>query len=794
MRGATKDVDVLEPADAGTTSVAGKSMTHIMALPRGTELVGDFRVERVLGVGGFGITYLADEIALSRAVTIKEYFPTDFAARSGGQSAVPVSSDSTADYQWGLDRFIEEAKTLARFDHRNICRVYRYFRANNTGYMVLQFEEGASLKDWLKGLRRAPRQSEIDNLVAPLLDALEVIHKADFLHRDIAPDNVMVRQDGSPVLIDFGSARGEIARHARTISALVKPGYSPFEQYAEKGSQQGPWTDIYAFAATIYHAITGKRPPDSPSRMLKDEYVSAKAAALSSFRPKFLAAIDRALKLEIAGRPQSIAEWRGELLAPEPKPARKPRAEATSKSPKLQQPVGVAASAGTNEVLPPPDAPGQQGGILDFFEGLKKKAAADPAAELQLNAPPPPPSVQPVSLATVRHASAKIPLPIKPTRSVLPPPVRIEIAALPRPRPMAQGAGGRWRRSLMILLVGAGIASASLGLRGGAPNEVRRLLTPTTTGSLRPMLEAVATLDIKGHVGGTIGLGFAGEQFITAGADNTVKVWSATGGLVRTIYIPGSPITAMASLARRVSVAQNDGTVTLWDLDRGDRLTTFKRNAANIWAVAFAGSVDRIVAASHDWSVAVWDASAPAVPVQLLEGHDSAVQAVAFSAPKNYIASGGADRQVKLWSLDSGSLIRTYRRQNDFITAIDFSGDGRLMASGSLDGSIRIWSTASSRLVATLQGNIGRVNGLAFAPSGETLASVGDDGSLRLWDARRGRALRVFASAASSASNGGLKSVAFSANGRRLASGGEISDIKIRDIEPIASASRAGRE
>ena len=131
----------------------------------------------------------------------------------------------------------------------------------------------------------------------------------------------MVRKDGSPVLIDFGSARGEIASHSRTVSALVKPGYSPYEQYATTTSSQGPWTDIYALGATLYHAITGKRPPDAPSRIVNDEYVAAGEAALSSYRSGFLGAIDKALRLEVGERPQSIAEWRGDLLAPEPKRA-----------------------------------------------------------------------------------------------------------------------------------------------------------------------------------------------------------------------------------------------------------------------------------------------------------------------------------------------------------------------------------------------------------------------------------------------------------------------------------------
>ena len=299
-------------------------MANFIALPEGTELVGDF----------------ADELALGRAVTIKEYFPSDFAARGGGFDAVPRSENCAGDYKWGLDRFIEEAQTLARFDHPNIVRVYRYFRANNTGYMVLQFEEGQSLKTWLKNLGRAPRQKEPDAILAPLLDALAVIHKADFLHRDIAPDNIIIRKNGEPVLIDFGSARGEIAAHSKTVSALVKPGYSPYEQYAETSRQQGPWTDIYALAATLYHAVTGKRPPDAPSRMVKDEMIAPREAAISSYRAGFLRAIERALALSVDQRPQSVVAWRGELLAPDPP---KPGWLARGKDKKNEAEIGRAS-------------------------------------------------------------------------------------------------------------------------------------------------------------------------------------------------------------------------------------------------------------------------------------------------------------------------------------------------------------------------------------------------------------------------------------------------------------------
>jgi len=381
------------------------SSTNLLALPEGTELVGDYQIKRVLGAGGFGITYLAEEVALGRLVTIKEYFPADFAARVGTINASPRSEGCAEDFKWGLDRFISEAKTLARFVHPNIVGVYRYFLANDTGYMVIAFEEGASFKSWLARLKRAPRQAELDRILAPLLDALEFVHKANFLHRDIAPDNIIIRTDGSPVLIDFGSARGEMISHSRTVSALVKPGYSPYEQYATTASKQGPWTDIYALGATLYHAITGKRPPDSPSRMVADDYLTARAAALSSYRASFLTAIDKALNLEVSERPQSIAAWRGMLLAPDPKRVsgglglrlalvrtlgrKRSEAPATPAAGGKDAPDVRSPDKEATLVPLPPDAPQPQGQLLDFIDALKSrrplrkpapKVEAEPAA------------------------------------------------------------------------------------------------------------------------------------------------------------------------------------------------------------------------------------------------------------------------------------------------------------------------------------------------------------------------------------------------------------------------------
>lgn len=785
-------------------------MTNLTALPSGTELVGDYRIERVLGAGGFGVTYLADEIALARPVTIKEYFPGDIAARADGVEAAPRSQDRAGDYRWGLDRFIEEAQTLAKFDHTNIVRVYRYFRANNTGYMVLHFEEGQSLKAWLKSLGRAPRQKELDDILAPLLDALELIHKSDFLHRDIAPDNIIIRKSGDPVLIDFGSARGEIASHTKTVSALVKPGYSPYEQYAETSRRQGPWTDIYALGATLYHAITGKRPPDAPSRMVKDDLVPARAAALSSYRAGFLKAVDRALMLNVEARPQSIAAWRGDLLAPDA-PRTGWLTRALEKKKKEEKAVTAAPQPQLAETAapPPPDAPGPKGGMLDFLDGLRKSPAVDRTNPPQL-APPDEPTVPPAPApapAKAKQQSAQAKTVRMEALPPLPPKVKKKPAAKkaepkkeralvpvrksppPRPRPV-RGSRRSWIPLVFKLLIGVGVASAAVAMQDRFPRfESRGASVPSNQSTQRASSSAFVTpiAEIAAHHGAISGMGYSdnGRWLVTAGEDATLKVWDASyHTLIRTIELDDGRATALALHGRRAATGHADGKVVLWDLNRAEKLATLQRNEANIWAVVFAGDASRIAVASHDWKVALWDASQPAAPLHVFDGHENAVQALAYSPQLMALASGSADETVRLWDLRTLSLKRRYRGHRDFVTAVAFSHSGKLLASGALDGRIRIWSALSSRRLRSLRGHKGRVADVAFSPSGNLLASAGEDGTVRLWDLRRGRTVRAL-----TGHTGGATAVAFAPDGQHLATAGENGQVRLWAL-PLAQLAK----
>lgn len=288
-------------------------MSTLQTLAIGCRLA-DYSIERVLGSGGFGITYRAIDRVRNRLVAIKEYFPRSAAVRESSGMVEIASGEVSEHFSWGLERFQEEAMTLSRFDHPNLPRVIQYLRAFGTAYIVLDYIGGPSLQDWLRISRRRPTQAELYGFAGGVLSAMETVHRNHILHRDIAPKNILLTQNGLPVLVDFGSARQVVGSKTMAMTALITPNYAPFEQYHTSGQGQGRWTDVYAAAATLYEMVTGKPPPDAPSRVLADTCRPASSVARGRYRASFLNAVDWGLKVHPRQRPQSTSEWRNKLL------------------------------------------------------------------------------------------------------------------------------------------------------------------------------------------------------------------------------------------------------------------------------------------------------------------------------------------------------------------------------------------------------------------------------------------------------------------------------------------------
>ncbi|HUT48620.1 MAG TPA: protein kinase [Alphaproteobacteria bacterium] len=301
---------------------------QLNALPRGYETHG-YRIEDVLGSGGFGITYRACETSIGRTVAVKEYLPAGVALRGRDSASVlPISSDDRPTFEWGLDRFRTEAQTLVPFRHPNIVKVLRFFEANGTAYMVMDYEEGESLECVLDR-EGALDEARIRSFLMPLLDGLAEVHALGFLHRDIKPDNIYLRDDGRPVLLDFGAARQALGVRSHSLTAIVTSGYAPYEQYESDGDQ-GPWTDIYAMGAVLYAGIGGDVPPESTMRLSAyardrgDPMIPATTLGMGQYSIAFLEAIDGALQIMEHDRPQTVHEWQQWLADGAPAQMREP--------------------------------------------------------------------------------------------------------------------------------------------------------------------------------------------------------------------------------------------------------------------------------------------------------------------------------------------------------------------------------------------------------------------------------------------------------------------------------------
>jgi serine/threonine protein kinase len=284
----------------------------LQSLPAGTELDG-YRFERVLGGGGFSIVYLGTELASGQVVVIKEYLPERLAERNGAGQVVPRGAAEADKLNRGRKLFFQEASILAKLQHPNIVQVLTFFQDNGTVYMVMPFEEGKNLQDYLQARKGRLSERFLRTVFPPLLDGLALLHARDILHLDIKPGNIHIRPGGQPLLLDFGAVHGFGESRRAQPGQVISPGFSPVEQYEPNG-YVGPWTDIYAIGATMRACIEGRAPIDARERRMRDELKPTSVVYRKRYSDGLLQAIDWAMEVDPLLRPQNIAAFQEALL------------------------------------------------------------------------------------------------------------------------------------------------------------------------------------------------------------------------------------------------------------------------------------------------------------------------------------------------------------------------------------------------------------------------------------------------------------------------------------------------
>ncbi|OGI45549.1 MAG: hypothetical protein A2151_04915 [Candidatus Muproteobacteria bacterium RBG_16_65_34] len=641
---------------------------HKDALPPGHQLA-EYLIESILGYGGFGITYLAQDTGLGALVAIKEYLPHEMTTRDDKYSVIPnPSREAIRDYHWGLKNFVKEARALAQFKHPNIVRVLRFFEANGTAYMVMEYEKGAGLADHLK--RHGPRldESMLLRVFIPILNGLRAVHEAGMLHLDIKPENIYLRGDGSPMLIDFGSARQAISMASHGQRVVLTQGYAPIEQYPDKGAP-GAWTDLYALGASMYRCISGKRPVDSLERYKAvlgyqvDPVPPAVKVGDKHYQRGLLECVDWALQIYPKDRPQSARELQDSLMGQR-------RATGSTGS----RPVPSAGAAGAAMPLPTPARSAPQEPdvasparsrvtIILLLVLLLVFAAYSLWEELTEHSAP---SEPPVRSAPPPRSDGASPVKVAPEP--------------PAPRPVAE-------------------RFASPGLAA-------------TLNGHRDWVQAVAvSLD--------------GKWLASGGVDKTVKLWDAAKGkALATLRGHDSAVNAVAFSpdGKRLASVGNDGAVRLWEVESGAARGALRGYGGALYAVVFSPDGRLIAAAGRDRAVFFWDTER-GTRLRTLEGHRGDVHALAFSPDGRHIASAGADKVIKIWVRQTGEEATNLVGHSGTVLALAYSPDGKRLASGDVADTVRIWDAQTFVVRHTQRGMRHAVLALAFSPDGRWLAA-----------------------------------------------------------------------
>jgi serine/threonine protein kinase len=610
-------------------TVATPSISVSLSLPLGTKLFGGkYSVGKVLGQGGFGITYMGADTILSRPVAIKELFP-EGCQRNG--TTVQPTRITPSDFASMKQKFLDEARLLASLNHPGIVKVYDFFEENNTAYMVMEYLRGKSLAKLVEERGGALSEQEAVGYILKVCEALDVVHKAGYLHRDIKPENIIVCGDGRVVLIDFGAARAFMAGKTGRMTVILTPGFAPLEQYAEQ-AKRGAYTDIYALGATLYYLLTGQVPVSAADRMSGVELRSVREINGRVSR-QVEEAVMKAMAMRVEERPQSVEEFVRLLTSPS---------------------VGVATSSVSIPTSPKVSVPSVVKGVWREVATLRGHGGSVWSVTF---------SPDGKFLASGSHDKTVKVWEIGRWREVATlrrhGDIVYSVSFSPDGKFLASGSYGtvkvwevgRWREVATLRGHQSWVYSVSFSPDGKflASGSGDYTVKVWEVGRWRE----VATL--RGHQDWVYSVSFSPDgKFLASGSgDYTVKVWEV-GSWREVATLRGHKYSvhsvSFSPNGQFLASGSDDKTVKVWEVGSWREVATLRGHQGWVYSVSFSPDGKFLASGSGDYTVKVWEVGSWR-EVATLRGHQGWVSSVSFSPDGKFLASGSHDKTVKVWEV-----------------------------------------------------------------------------------------------------------------------------------------------
>ena len=618
-------------------------MSNGIALPNGT-YVEEYKIEKELGAGTFGVTYLATDTNLDKQVVIKEYLPNDIAIRQDSVTIMPKSKGDVENFEYGLDSFTKEAKVLAKFNHPNIVKVSRLFHKNGTAYFVMDYDEGEDLQEYIKR-HSSFSEEEILSIIMPILDGLRDVHASDFLHRDIKPGNIYIRNNSSPMLIDFGASRMAMGIKSKSLSVVLTEGYAPKEQYSST-SKQGAYTDLYAIGAVMYKMATGITPPEASARAdaitddEPDPIVLLQNRDDLDYSDSFKEAVDWALKFSGKNRPQGVVEFQEKIniRTKNKTPYQKPKTTNTNIE-QIQSNLKVRNKGSRT---------------------LKGHLSDINSIDISLD-----------GFTIISGSSDKT----------------IKVWFLNSGK-LLQTLKNH-SNNVNTISIGS---NDKIFASGSSDKTVK--ICDINTGKVLKTLKGF----FQGHIAPVLSISISqNNQFlVSSGADWSIKLWHINHEMVKDNLLGHSDVVTSVVISndsKNIISASLDKTIKVWDTTSGKLIKTLKGHTEGVTSVSISKCNNLIISGSLDKTIKIWKNGKV---IHTLKGHKYYINDVKISDDGKLIVSGSADCSVRIWDTKSGVLLKTLQEHTMPVQSVAINHNNTTIVSGSKDKTIKIWDITLS--------------------------------------------------------------------------------------------------